>query len=883
MGEIIENHEGLFVGLSSIPIYSNEKFDISNFSNNIIDKTFAQFREELKNNLKDKDQLDDELYKSINFYAFGFFNLITFSFIDDFHFGNFSFRPYNKHIGEGVNNSNFQFQVVNGYNLRYNNENLTTQLEESPFICVCKLKINSSLLIGIGRQVIEEIINELKATYCDQNCRLIISESFSWHEITVILMSDNLTSIMERVKKMRFQTTDTFQWDVDLKNSLASFLTNENTEGINIFTDTESIFGINPKFFGNQLGKKTAFFKNYEKLKIDDEIKISTKIQMKTGHASQIQKEFFENESVKALIEEGLNITSGRSDYTFRYKQNSIINYINFWDLVINDKSIKNVINSNVRKLHSNISMKFNGSVDCKLNTDMHANLFKKLKFSGVEIGVIESQLKKLKVSKEISNSVLTLYTNFNDIICDVNLYCFYIDLKSLLDSLKGIIYRLSNYSSNHDQMFSGNSIFQYRKVTEISKMLLLYIRNFQTAYGNRFLDSKRNGYNLDTKGEFNGGVHQVIHAYDSLFKIASESLRLANISNSKDYLPIASFGDYENGIKASINNLHLNYFQLFQPEFFLFSMIKESINALLDFSWLEKTDDGIQAEELLALGKLKRELAISINSEPSLKNKELLFEYLPPEKIDRKINYFLYYSTFIELIWKDDIETFTFWLWNVYIQTSNLYNIDGTIRIDLFKEHFAAYYISVRHLYLNQDNINQVITTLIKDTITSPDLLFYIFDKTDGEDSVFEECDKLYNYILKNDNEYKILQILTVYKNHANKMKLGDLSDNDFFNKVSKLITTNIVLFKDMIESSGDGGITSYVRKPASGHGIYKDNYSDAVFDPHGGLFVREPNLRKKFLSLRMNIINEARDISYKYKIAFYKKEIEKNKKEGK
>jgi len=878
MGDIVEeDHLGLFIGLTSIPIYSNEKFNISNFKRNVVDETFIKFRSELENSIRNKEQLDDKLYKAINFYAFGFFNLITFSFIDDFHFGNFSFRPYNKHIGESVNESNFQFQVVNGYNLRTRNKALMDELSASPFVCVCKLKINSSLLIGSGYKVILGVIDGLVENYCDDTCRLIISESFSWHEITVVLMSKSLTPIMNRLKAIRIQTTDSFKWNIDLKESLASFLTEGDTNGINIFTDTESIFGINPSFFGSKLGEKTPFLEHYEKLDVDNDIKISTKIQMKTGHAGQIHKELFENNNVKALIKGGLNITSGRSDYTFRYKENSIINYINFWNLVLNDGNIKNVINSNVRKLHSNISMRFDGEVVNKLNTSMHSRLFQKLKFDGKEIGVIESQLKKLKVSKEISNSVLTLYTNFNDIICDVNLYCFYIDLKSLLDSLKDIINKLSNYSDSDDQKFSGKNVFQYRKVTEISKMLLIYIRNFQTAYGNRFLDSKRNGYNLDTKGEFNGGVHQVIHAYDSLFKIALESLRLANPDNSKDYLPIASFGDYENGIKASINNLHLNYFQLFQPEFFLFSMIKESINTLLDFSWLNKVDDGIEAEQLLTLSDLKKNLALTINSEPSLRNKELLFEYLPPDKINRKINYLLYYSTFIELMWKDDKETFTFWLWNIYIQTSNLYNIDGTIRIDLFKEHFAAYYISIRHLILNQDNADEVIENLIRKTITSPDLLFYIFDKDNGQDSVFEECSKLYHHILKNDREYKILETLTIYINHANKVKDNDLSKDNNFIEVSQLIKDNIVNFKVMIQKSKDEGVTSYVRTPDSGDGIYKDNYSDAVFDPHGGLFVREPKLRKEFLFRRMQIINTARDISYRYKIDFYKKEITK------
>ena len=88
MGDIVEeDHLGLFIGLTSIPIYSNEKFNISNFKRNVVDETFIKFRSELENSIRNKEQLDDKLYKAINFYAFGFFPHIFRSLLstDDFY------------------------------------------------------------------------------------------------------------------------------------------------------------------------------------------------------------------------------------------------------------------------------------------------------------------------------------------------------------------------------------------------------------------------------------------------------------------------------------------------------------------------------------------------------------------------------------------------------------------------------------------------------------------------------------------------------------------------------------------------------------------------------------------------------------------------------
>lgn len=863
----IDKDYGMFIGMSSLPIYSSKGITLEDFEHEVLNETFTKFRKKLTENIVNAEGLGKVLYKPVHFYALGSFSFISLSFIDDFHFGNFSFKPYNKFISEKYQeDSNFQYQVINSYKLDYRREITLDEISKSPFISICKLKINSSILLGLGCDIIKQVKEQIKAKYTNKHTKLIITESFSWHELTIIFMCKKLSNITHIINELRHQTTSSFKINID--NSLAQTY-KESGQEVNVFTDSGTTYGINPSFFVKDSNSLKEYLNYGDKETL---LKISSKISIKTGHAGQLLSLLSEPKFNDIVDVTNFNIVNGRSDYSLKFINGSFQNYLKFWVVLHQNRSMYDRFYQHVRKFHSNLSIVYDKKNYVDLDTNLHKKLFETLRFSSSELRRIESSLQALKVSKDIANTVASVYTTFNDIICDINLYSFYIDLKSILTQLFDLI---SALTIEDNTKYSQKMTFGYRKVFEVSNLLLSFVGEFNTAYNNRFLDSKRNGYNLDTKGEFNGGVHQILFAYDSLFKIMCNSLRLTKDSLSLNILPIVSFGNYTSGIKSNIVNLHLNYFQLFQPEFFLFSLPKESINHLINKSILKKAN-GINIDNLLLINNLKDSLATKINNEPDVNKKALLFKYLPLTKLKLKIDYILYYLVFIKLQWFDDIETFSFWLWNSYVQNSTLYNIDGSLRVDLLREHFFAYYMAVKHLHPSDSN--RFDFERLRILVNSPEIIYHLFESKDCIISEVVLVEKILSEY-DQDNQQGDLELLMELMSNSEEltaklMKSISEGESDLTSKYCletfDLIRKYLTNLKELVvskEKESNNELSCYIRDPQTGKGINSSKYSKVLFDPHGGIFVRDPNLRISFFKQRIKIMNKARDIGYRFK----------------
>lgn len=852
---------GLFIGMTNVPVYSNSEFNPEIFEKNIISQTFNSFRESLNDSLLNNEKLDKVLYNPINFYAFGSFNLISLSFIDDFHFGNFSFRPFNKHIKkEFLDFSNFQYQVVNNFNLKFCDGYSINNLKQASFIGISKIKINSALLIGDDGSFISKIkdyiLNNLEN---EKNIKVILGESFSWHELTLIFYGNNIEEMLKKVNYLRSLTIETIDFDLCKDNLL--FTIEPNPIGINIFTDTETIYGKNTSFFDKSSNFFDEFCKKRKIEKTDEQLKVNTKIHIKTGHCDDLF-DFLDNKEFDELIEKDFLITNGRSDHSIKYKDDAIENYLKFWRSLQFSPTDMTSLFSHVRKIHTNLATNYKKSSPKNLNTSFYLKLFEKLKFHPInEILVLEEEMQSLKVPKEVANKVLVLFTNFNDIICDVNLYMYFIDLKSILQELKNVV---NLFASGKNTYLKQNE--KIRKVRDVTAILLEYVEVFQNAYQNRYLDSKKLGYNLDIKGDFNGGVHQIIHSLDSIHKIVSIKLSAANIQNT--FLPVATYGSLLNDIKASRINLHLNYFQLFQPETFLYSIIKENLNFVLDKSFLinlqKKSPSLIDFNSKFE--RIKEDVSKQIHSVADLNKRQILYGYLPPDKLLTKISYIFNYTLFVNIQWLNNIEAYIFWNWNYFIQNPNSYNIDGTLRIDLFREHFLAFYISIR---ANQ-NINYKLTkeSFLK-IIKNADIEYYLFDESCN---VFNEVESVYKYI------FSEIPNLSYLLSEIQFMGFTLLNSEDVlkssFPEIQNLIIEYLEKFKTYLLH--DNKSNSFIRNHKTGKGINRlKNYDKGVFDPHGGLFIVDKELRIKFLNERINIISSLRKIGYKYKKGFYLENI--------
>lgn len=838
---------GLFVGLTSTPIYPND-INVVKIKNDILNKTFSGYKNELNTNLKENgfSTIAEDLYKPINFYAIGYFNIISLSLIDDYHFGNFSFRPQNRYLNEDVGDLNFQYQVINNHNLSLNFSNFYN-IENFSFIGISKLKINSAFLLEGGLSKLRIIKETIFSLAQEVKIPIMLAESFSWHELTLVMTGDSLESMMNFINNLRFISEPCF------------LLKNDETEEINLLSDTETIYGMNPKLLHDDV-----FYKSFIQRESDNclnrRISVSSKIQTKTGHANKV-KNIISESLLSSHIKLPLKIVNGRSDYTLHYHGDSLLNFLEFWRHLIKDETLEKNLFANLRKFHSNISLPFlRDDGQKKLNNKFFGDLSSKNIFKFNEILTLENNLKSLHISKDVSASILAIYLNYNEVIKDVNLYFYFLDLKPLLVNLRHFVKNLCE---------EVNTDLIYRSTSYVSKVLLEFVSIFQTAYSNRFLDSKRIGYNQDIKGEFSGGVHQLIQSIDSCFKLFHKSILLNADLNHK--FPIATFGNYQSGIKATSINLHINYFQIFQSEFYLFSLPKEALNYYYQLFVSEQRNNGV---DFIDLHSLRKTISKNIHEESNLKFKQILFKYMNPQKLDVKINYIVYYTMFLNISWvredpnelDDSVRCFSFWLWSTYIQNANLYNTDSSLRLDLFREHYFAFCLAIKYgtncsldfMSLPEENNNPYISYFlneggVKDEVSQ---ILQVF-----EDSAADE------------NYSNILGFIYEIKRMSSSIakSLNDDSRHKEYQILHSIISEELECLYQIFKPE-KSKIGTYMRVNKNGSAATgTDIYSSSLFDPNGGIFCLDPSTRIKVFEIRSRIFNRLRDLSYSFKKDFY------------
>lgn len=885
--EIVREKCGLFIGMTAVPTYSNVDYDDDLFIEKVIKKSFSAFRAKLNEKYDVGSIVSDFLYQPSVYYAMGSFSMISLSYVDDFHFGNFSFRPYGRYVDKDYkDNSNFQYQVVNGFNLKSNRQLSNLDMSSYNFIGVIKLKINSTLLIGTGMRAIDYVKSALQSQI---KIDCVITESFSWHEITCVLFCDSMMDMHQVLKDIR-----SIEADVDsevFSNSLLSNLKQKEFEidTCHLFTDTETIYGINPDLIhdpDNGISERyLRYINNTDDRVKDKNIRVSTKMHVKTGHEDDVIK-LLSSKKLQEVINGNFQFVNGRRDVGVPFLNGTIQEYILFWRKVFKNRDILASLQSNVRKIHSNVSFgisyqKYEGGTDQLKSLSFLNHFFNYLKFDSAEIAAIESNIKSLHISRDICNQVITLFTNYNDIICDVNLWSYYLDLRALLKSIQDYLRSVANGDEKIVDANKGNT----RKISYVTSYLLKLINIFEVSYSNRFLDSKRNGYNLDTKGHFNGGVHQILQSYDGVFKKFYQNLTLSSrggIEFDEMLLPTVSYGVYTSGIKSTINVLHLNYFQLFQPEFFLFSLPKESINYLLEGAFFNYgTNDEVRANDLLHdIRKLKKNLAYKIHNEPIIEYKELMYKYLPVDRLDTKINYILYYIFLFKLQWQTngqedddfligeeeyDWMGFTFWLWNIFIQTANLHNVDSSIRVSSLREHYFPYYLAIYKLLGTLPEKSE-----LKEYICDPQLRYHLFDK---QNCIHDEAQRLYRYLDRWDREEMNEKFDDVIESAMEMLRnfKQQSRDFEFVKDLTKFNRNTLTSIMNSIRQDDDSDyIQTHIRNPDTGVGVNNLKYRPAIFDPHGGLFVRDPLLRQNMLTTRLHIIHHLRDMSYSIKLDY-------------
>lgn len=691
---------GLFLSYVTLPSFGKEK----DFLKYEVENLFDCYKQSVIDNLTSTKEASDEatqifndyMYKPGAYCLFGNFDLAIFSLVDDFGFAIRTFHPFNSIIQERLlkdrvegktdyEGQNYSYHVISGVipDLRYIDSAEHSILDKAqatfladinqklPFIGITSFKINNAFLLGGGGDLIDLILKKLKEVLSktdevEGNLEFLILHSFSWHEITIVCFSNNYAKITRKVLEVRNLVLEDLL-SVDRKickkvyfdSLITDFLADkyklsnfEKHKRMHLFVHSDTVFGYALEFITHE--------KEYKPIVPSfDGQSLFTRFSIKPGHldAFLVGLKKGITDSMAASIGKS-TITSGRSDLGLEIKN----------DLIVNFRTLKQHIKANNLHHHlTNVStvLEFDPEVkgveapkfDLSEYYFFHDHL-SKFSFSLDEISEIGADLRVLRVSKIVCEKIINMFIVFNDGIHDPILFGYYLELKPFLIEVKAIIKKLT---SRLDEPVA-DFIWQ---LDEIAKL-------FEYGYKNRFSQSHLMSEITDFNIEFNGGIQQLLSAYDGAYKCLTSFFGEKGTGKS-----IAYASGNTNTVSTTLG-FELNYFHLYQPEFFATAVTHEAANFYLSRDSNQEEDDHFS--------QLKKELA-------KLQGEEV------PYYEQTTIEYFLQDYVSLSFTFNNDFELFFYWHWCSFFQNATFYHRDGSIHQEFFDRFIYRMFLLANYI----------------------------------------------------------------------------------------------------------------------------------------------------------------------------------------
>jgi hypothetical protein len=262
----------VFVGTTSLPAADEASFlnELRGF--------FANYRTEVARHLSEKDRAEFEkhFYRPSAYWLFGSWDVAFVALIDDFEFPVQTFHQFSpcmidrasteaeKAACDKMKLRGFAHRSIVGPCPRWKEDEYKTgdtyatdlmrlardtfltsdpadqghpKLPPSPLVGICQIEVNNSLLIGAGSNLLRCLLRAVKSRFDhtfrydgrgdptkrgDKKTHLILLESYSWHELTMLVFSNSYSDIDRVVMQVRDmdlldmgQTLSRQQWKWD--------------------------------------------------------------------------------------------------------------------------------------------------------------------------------------------------------------------------------------------------------------------------------------------------------------------------------------------------------------------------------------------------------------------------------------------------------------------------------------------------------------------------------------------------------------------------------------------------------------------------------------------------------------------------------------------
>lgn len=933
---------GLLIGLINVPIGTDIADFFNNEMNNII---FQTYRADIFNN-DNNNSNTNYLYKPHAYHLLGDHNLAVLSLVDDFAFAQrvfYSSHCFPR--GDIKKPEEYMIQTITGIStyplgqqprlvdmarktflLSANTipDKLQASIEPYPFIGIVRYKLNNGLLIGNGQDYLEAVKTVLEKNKNDdlKDVPLFMIDSFCNNELTLVIFTHDPKEIIDFVMKSRQLKIDDLNKSKHIyENALQGKITKTPQENefnnLHLFSSSHTMLG-----FDLDLFTQTEFSENLKQITFP----VKFYWDIKPGHIHNINTALEDIiKHLKLTKKQGKKkIIAGISSLVYEqvFTLPEYISFIKAWQ----DRKEKNT--NDLR--HVRISMETEISNPGEEIRHPLNRLFDALKIKEEEILPLHDKLLSLGIPKVLEQRIQRVYTNFNECISDPLFAIYFMELRDYLACLPEIV----------------KDVELKKDMNSRHEMLNDFIANFEKAYYNRFHHSNRVIGMDDFNLEYNGGIQQLLSGFDAVYKYIAhlfseipatdyDTSEEKNTQNKRQSFPdVVCVSGYERVYsdkwRMMINILYITY-----PELFAATIWKEALNFFFRNNFIEHLEKIIHTKDFEHLfNQLKNTkfpdfLRNQIRMDESFNETAYSHHLLNQALHENFLKYIMIDGLVFKAGYKEDFDLFYYWYWKVFLQMNHLmekkdkeepieYSPNNFITM-LFRLTYWAHYLdqtsgsagtrindirnapfdpALRGLWILHFNdvytyvkiffnklksihFNDFIDSIADDidpqtSTTSPSQETDSLTEEPMEDlhKLRKEHKKIYQKMLETPSAHFEKNEIITYNKKDKKTLYLSLVLRAYLKQIKELDLQGVKLKPD----------TCYTlkRTPQGGKIQHKDNYTNLLSDPYGGMFIinNNPEIRKKYYILRSLFYKCIWDFSMRSKAELFPDTTNKQKK---
>ncbi|MHA2290413.1 MAG: hypothetical protein ACXABG_16625 [Promethearchaeota archaeon] len=903
------DNSAIMIGLSTLPIAEEVRFKDE------LKEFYKNYQQRLENAWKLSKKLED--YKSTYYiptfyYMLSRFNLATLCIIDDFEFSSRVFGAFHpcwpvdgevnsKGKHQAPSTKHFACQAIIGPTPKFNESNTidlalkTFQANPPlPLMAISQMKLNNALLIGAGtdyvRCVIKTIYEEFKRFNNDNQLSLIILESTSWHEITLLIFGRSYQKILNFILKIR---------ELDL-HQMTELLAQFAPDDLQVFNESYKLIDFlteGAKISGNHifaaslttLGFRFELFEENNPSALKKELTVESesiftvidRASVKTGHLRAATKILKNRNRVDTCLGRGGDILIMPKDiYSAGLKKPIFYDSYSLLKNIISlrqDSKTKEHFKKHITSYSTLLIPRLNIKTQREWSEEEHCYIQDRLEGEvlGVkEIREVDDSFKKLRISKAVTKRFFNAIALYNEGIQDRLLFNSFLEMKDYISWLKDAI---------KENKIDSTSL------ENIAELLSDSIDIFERAWRNRFHVDWRLSEITDFNLEFKGGIHQLISAYDGAYKAVSEAIGFDRYT-----IALVSGAHYMSSTEKTIE---LNFYNLFHPEFFaaraaheVSEHLLDKINSLLKKGANDPQWDGPVKQSLMS--QFDKYISRQTKKYNSSEDLDFLFSKLLLMNANFFAEVFADLNSFYFTFFKDR-KLYNSWFNNFLFSDPTYWKLhEGKPYITL--EGFIVFFL--RLLFVNPStNIPSLVLEFVEPRLPFSTVkhltkalreIVTLCIEEDNEISSWRNAaigwieDRFESTMgfsaadIKNPSDiYKSVKYLRKMEEHLNRGQVYPFDELKYGGNFAHFQFVQSLFYaylKVLDRLSRKNGKTDFIlrRNDEGDPEVNHDRNTNFIYDLRGGIFTFNPEIRRAYLSIRFGFIYSLWDMHSKYKM---------------